>query len=557
GPHRVPIFDLNEDRALNVDDRYDNGADGDAQWHVPMIWRQHDGIMSEVTIARIANGVDTLFINFLVPPIGEDPECVGEECDPGSLQGGHIDVDTWYRVGPRPRFENPAYAGVVSKHEHQYDRHAGRVYVDFFDLNIDAGDEDPPREDIEGQIELDDDSGIPVDEKFIVLVINADFSPGAVLTIGKTDWHVWEYQRAIHIALKNWDASISGSVPSYDPDGPGGADPIELAFTLAEIEADGGTLRYSFSNMAILQGGLHPTQPSCQTQSAYERPPRAFGTGTVVNTLDPDTMIGRWRNGALTTQLVKLTHFTAEPAANPAISRVLIQKPTDLRDAVTVDGVAMASSIDFNGNGTIDTDIGKEEDEHEHEVIGGAIAASGDELLWESTLYWHFGALYDLLEGVRPCYEDDPDGHWAAATLLEQSNDPISATLERLDDGNTENLDFTNGLEDAFAQVYQCINNEVGFSQSEIDAVVTRRYRLPGDPQHECIDLLRDLRKIADRVEEYTLQGEPGGDNGGGNGGDDGEADPIEITGDLENKGDTAGTGFEFGRKSWTDVVDD
>ena len=76
-------------------------------------------------------------------------------------------------------------------------------------------------------------------------------------------------------------------------------------------------------------------------------------------------------------------------------------------------------------------------------------------------------------------------------------------------------------------------------------------------PRHECIDLLRDLRKIEDVVEEYTLVGDLNDDgNGGDNGGDDGQADPIAIGGDLENKGETAGTAFTFGRKSWTDVVD-
>ena len=454
-----PFTTLNEDRTLNDADRYNNGSAEEQQWHVPMLWSQGDGFMSEVTIARIANGVDTLFLNYLVPPIEEDEECVGEECEPGSLEGGHIDVDTWH--GDQP------YAGPVSKHEHEYDVHTGRVYADFFDLNVDASGEDPPRQTVEGHIELDDDSGIARDEKFIILVINADFSPGAVLTIGNRDWHVWEYQRAIHIALKNWNASDGSQAPMYDPDGDGGEAPIELAYTLDEIRANGGTLRQSLSNMAILQGGLHPTQPNCVTRSAYGS---VGGFGEEVITFDPDTHIGRWRNGALTLQLVRYDHFSA----NPAIRQVIIQKPTDLRESITVDGTALASTIDFDDDGRIE--------EANHEIIGGAIATSGIELLWESALYWHFGSLYALLEGERPCYQDDPDGPWAAAVELEQGNDPISATLERLDDGNNQNLDFSQGLESAFAQVSQCIIDNVSGINTLADvANISNRYRR-GDP---------------------------------------------------------------------------
>ena len=129
----------------------------------------------------------------------------------------------------------------------------------------------------------------------------------------------------------------------------------------------------------------------------------------------PRAATGRWRNGALTTQLVKKSYFTDNPVA-PAIAMVDIQQPVDLPPfVITKDGDKVDTSIDY------DDDL--------YETVGGLLARNDAEHIWESTLFWHFGDLTEITGLGRPCY-GDPD--WAEAVTFELSNDPISATLEEL-----------------------------------------------------------------------------------------------------------------------------
>lgn len=502
GPHPTPIYDLNNDGVLGTADLWDaSGEDEEADWHVPMVWQQISSIMSEVTIARVVGGLDALFLNYLEPPLEE--ACEGD-CE-GGFQGGHIDVDTWHT--------DQAFAGESSKHDHEYDKKVGRVYVDFFDINIPlpAGAE-APRKEVKEHIEINStgpdgdnpSSDIASDEKFIVLVANADFSPGSTLKIGAKEWNVMEYQREIHTALKNWDATDSDAVPE-DSDGD------SLIFTWGEIaalrDAEDRTIAHHFNDVAILRGGLHPTQTGCVNSSAY-----GAMDGNDPQTFDPDSLEGRWRNGALTTQLVKASHFSA----NPAIGQVDIQKPDDLSEVVTLeDGTQISTSVDYNDNGSIEED--------NHEVMGGLIAKSGDEHIWESTLFWHFGNLSQIVLGTKPCYGQDG---WEEAVAFEQSNDPITDALEYLDEES--DLDLGSSIDEALAATEAC-------------------------SQLNCKTLYRNLEKLADLVDDYTLTGE--GDDNSGLGGD-GETPQNEGgEGGVIAPLPTEPNEFEDGRKSWSDIV--
>ncbi|MDE0952152.1 MAG: PilC/PilY family type IV pilus protein [Halioglobus sp.] len=479
GPHNAPVFDLNVDGLLSDADRYDDDADpGVEDWQIPMAWRRSDGIASRVTIARISSGVDNLYLNFLQPPLATP--CEGD-CD-GGFQGGHIDVDTWHNSEP--------FAGKSTKHDHEYDKKTGRVYVDFFDI------------DLAGHVEINSTgtpapaSDIDPDEAFVVLVANADFSPGSTMQIGNKTWSVVEYQRQIHTALKNWDASNSSNVP-VDSDGD------SLIFTWAEIEAGGGTISHSFNDIAILAGGLHPTQTGCVKDSAYD-------------TYDPSNQEGRWRNGALTTQLVKASHFSA----NPAISQVTIQDPDDLVATVIIqDGTAINLYEDFDNSGG-------ELQESNHEIMGGTLASSGTEHVWESTLFWHFGNLSKLILGVKPCY-GDPD--WAAAVILEQSNDPFAAVLEYLE------------IEDLDAELAALVCKDFD----------TKKNKCKKYEDQDYAKLLLNLVKLRP---DYEGGGDDGGDSSADTPGDGQTA--LVIPGGVEDD-DGAGVDFKYGRKSWTDLVPD
>jgi hypothetical protein len=320
----------------------DGNTDGDlvdTEDQVSM-WAQPNGIMSQPTIARVADGVDTQLLNYIVPP-AELP-CTGD-C-PGGFQGGHIDVDTDYfnHKGDAKQGDLGGVGGKTYKHTHEYDKDTGRVYVDYLEIGMDK------------HVELSNDSLIPQDQEFIVIVANADMSPGSVLTLDDREYNVVEYQAMIHRKLRAWNG--------------------EGDLTDEGLEASGGTVRHSFNDMAILAGGLHPTNTGC------------------VNKNDAVTK-GRYRNGSLVTQAISRSMFDGD---GNALDKLIVQEPTDLaHPAVLSDGSQVDMKEDFDNSGDFDTD--------NYEVFGGLraqIEGQGDtDALFESTLFWHYPG--------AACYGDD------------------------------------------------------------------------------------------------------------------------------------------------------
>lgn len=232
-----PIFDLNQSGSLTSADNFNANANEatDDPEDVVVMWKQPDGVMSQTAIARVSNGVDAQLLNYVVPPAA--PPCSGD-CVAG-FQGGHIDVDTDYWDD-----KEGGVGDKTQKHNHEYDKKTGQVYVDYFDMN--TGD-------ATGHVELDDTDTVPSDTEWIVLVANADLSPGSVMTIGDKEWNVVEYQAMMHRALRDWN----GTDALLDEDDE------SLIFTTGDISSDGGTVRHAFNDMAILAGGLHPNNTGC------------------------------------------------------------------------------------------------------------------------------------------------------------------------------------------------------------------------------------------------------------------------------------------------------
>lgn len=503
-PLAAPIYNLNVDQFLNADDLYTEDAGADTpEWHVPMMWRQVDGIMSQVTIGFIEAGIDTLFINFLQPSIANSTPCT-ENCT-GGFFNGHIDVETY--PGSRPRGTGAIISAEPFRisHAHIYDKRLGRVYVDYFDLRF----PDSPFPDFHNQFEIDSTGNEPSDinisdsEEFIVLVANADFSPGGTLQIGNKAWNVLDYQVQLHNALYQWDPSVSDGFPVDDDGEP-------LVFTWGEIKNTvDGTIRVSFNDRAILDGGLHPSQSECVITSG------TGGEGR--NTYNPTTREGRWRNGALTIQLVKKSYFTADPEIR-ALAMVDIQKPDDLAASIVTDaGEVLTTSIDYNG----DTDT-----DDEYEQVGGLLAKNDAEHLWESTLFWHFGQLSALTSLGRPCYGDD---NWAEAVALEQDNDAITAALALLGEDLTSET-----LDDALDELENC-NTQA------------------------CLDRYTTLLEIKKLEPEYIHDSN---DGDGEEGPDpdapvvlDGGSTGAGLDGDGGDGSITQGSSHQPGRMSWTDVV--
>lgn len=370
----APIYDLNVDGLLNILDLYNDTADvGTAEFHVPMMWRRANGIMSQVTIGYLGIGKDALFINYLQPQIVSDIPCKGPgQCEKGFL-GGHIDLQTYQG--------DVALDGVATADTHAYDSLTKLVYVDFFKLFLPESETTLCQLYKEGsvldQVEIDSNtdtvcgyptnsSGISGDEEFIVLVANADLSPGSTMRIGNRTWDVVEYQKQIENALRDWDPTEDGN--PVDSDG------IPLVFTWSGINAAKGNISHNFDDRALIDGGIHPTQPGCVSGRAQDTP-----------------ITGRWRNGALTTQLVKKSYFEQNRISS-AIDMVTVQRTG------------------------------------ESGPVTGILAKNRKERIWESTLFWDFGDLTEAAGLGRPCYGSPG---WDDAKAFALSNNPISAALAK------------------------------------------------------------------------------------------------------------------------------
>lgn len=502
-PPGAPIYDLNIDGILNIADLYNNNSGGgEAEWHVPMMWRQAAGNMSQVTIAFRNYGIDALFVNYLQQKIVPDVPCQrlgpNTTCPSGFL-GGHIDVQTYQRDVPP--------GGEPTKNTDAYDSLTKTVWLDFFKLNFPVSQVSLcnllETSSVMGQVEIDSNGiepicGFPVppsdignrigeSEEFIVLVANADLSPGSTLRIGDRSWNVMEYQRQIHNALKNWDPS-SDELPQ-DNDGK------PLVFTWSKIKATTdpitrgpGTIVHEFDDRAIIDGGLHPTQPEC-----------------VGNPTGNGLTKGRWRNGALTVQLVKKDYFTS----NPAIAMVEVQQPDDLPPYVTTkEGNRVYTTIDYADN--------------LYETVGGLYVRNDAGHIWESTVFWHFGEFAELANKGRPCYGD---AGWKEAVTFELSNDPVSATLAAL------GLDIS--------------------SDTLVAAVEGLRLQGCDKQQESCYDRWVRLTNLLELSKEFVRT--KSGGAGSGPSGPDGQT-PYIIPGGTPAT-ITEGTSYEPGRMSWTDIV--
>lgn len=410
-----PIFDLNRTTTLTVDDMIDGNGDMllDATDDIPVMWQQESGIMSEATIARVGQGVDTQLFNYIVPPVSGGYAPCTENCTAGFV-GGHVDVDTDYfgNAGKSKKGQPPDLGGVggkTHKHTHEYDKKTEQVYVDYLAINIGGVDD---------HVELDDPSYIPQDTRFVVIVANAELSPGSVMTLGKQQYNVVEYQALIHKALYNWDGS------SDITDGKGNS----LIFTGRGLTDSGGTVRHSFNDMAIVAGGLHPTNTGC------------------VNGSDAVTK-GRYRNGALVTQAVSLSTLTG--GSNP-LDNLIIQTPSDYSETVLLtDGTQVKMQEDLDKSDSIEP----------IEIFGGLRGIrSGQgvpDVLWESTLFWHYpgGACYG-------------DADWVADVLaardeLTIDEEEFQALLDDLGitdvDEAIAECDLTGNCSDGFYQDLQAL----------------------------------------------------------------------------------------------------
>lgn len=334
------IYDLNRSSTLDDDDQVDNNSNGELgdPEDVPMAWKRETGTMSQVTVARLQQGYDTLFLNYLNPPlvqgVNQSEGCVGD-CV-GGVEGGHFDVST-----------DTTWAGSTQSHSHLYDDLFNITYVDWVN---------PAKTGLKNIPE----AVASDDQEFIVLVANADLSPGVTVTVGNTDYNVVEYQRMLHEKLAAWN----GSGPLTDGNGQ------SLILTMNDLTANGGTVRFTMGSRAIINGGLHATGNGCVNQ-------------------DENVTNDRWRNGSLVVQLVERSHFTS----GPALDRLHVQQPSDLLGQLILsNGNTVILKNDHNDNSLIESAA------PHYEAAGGLVVKDSGEFIYEGAVHWHYGG--------NSCYGD-------------------------------------------------------------------------------------------------------------------------------------------------------
>ncbi len=495
GDNNTIVLNLNGDNDLNTDDVVDISADDTPDLRAPVGLHLGDGNISQPTLASISSGIDAIFINGLRMPLPIVSQVTGP------LLAGHLDVETdspsGGSIAPNNISKHSEYYNIdtndglgygIDGHFHDYDTGNNVTYVDIFQLEPRRGkpsaaaiftgtapcDSTTPNEKsvevdgeclqvLEGELNraydtlatdgdgvaeasvesevyaLGTTTPLAADQKFIVVLANADLTPAADLQIGCRTWNAQEYQDMITAQLE------AGTAPSLLRDTYHGN--ATLLFTAADIATGasdpGGTtcpddspdptLRVYFANTDILQGGIHGTRSQCVLGLHDYRDPVDYWDSEVLcyapkhlygetvdcsglkspigNSLrdpgasyikDPALNLHiteipskegtgyRWRNGALTVQLLKVNSST-----NAA--EYTLEDPAYLPEKKGRFGGTYAKAFTtakVSGKTVMTLTEGPNE--------------SG--LLHETTLYWHLG---DLSDGIQrgapasvPCYGD-------------------------------------------------------------------------------------------------------------------------------------------------------
>ncbi|MFV1983077.1 MAG: pilus assembly protein, partial [Thiohalomonadales bacterium] len=535
GTVRNIYYDLNEDNIFDATDTVNFKVDVTgkqlAPGDIPVAIKQGTGSFSRQLIARVTNGIDANFINGLTLPIIKTCE---SNCTSGFV-GGHIDVDTdspsggssasniidryCYVTGDRsagipvdaagiaipPSTNSPfqrlggipagnaksqdGLSGGTDGHQHEYDKAHGTVEIDY--LNLESYCKQNRADDNTRATKLKlnrvTEVGIGNSTEFFVIIANADLSPGSELNIGNESWSVVVYQKLIQQKLDAWKAA--GAVPtdfrSMMVDNNSGKSLIyTLDQILTTVNAGTGKFTNSFNDRAIIDGGLHPTQTSCVNKSS-----------SITN--------GRWRNGALITQLIDVNNYILNP------STVVKQKPGDLKLKVPVYGVDIylkEAGVIYGGlyadNAGSSTGIG----------------VKNKAFLFESTLFWHFGTLYELNFGLKPCYGD---AQWAKARAFEIAGITPAQLAIYVNDPTTA----------------------LGKAKQKLDNAIATGDQIKIDQAQK--DYNTEYNKLADYVKR------PGtGDN---------LNQPTTITRpvitqDSSKIGTIGNTNLDFGRRAWIDI---
>jgi hypothetical protein len=496
------VFDLNGSNSLTDADGVDYGSP--LTLHYPVAKKLTTGVTplqlaSHPVIAFINSGLDTILINNEgVPQPTTQPPCT-INCS-GGFTGGHIDVDTDSPSGGI--YKTSGFDGLGGKtdvHQHEYDKCAGQVYVDYFSL-------DPRRSPLKCKHDATktatnhnrvtetykkDTTTVTFGntQKFLVLIANADLSPGGKLTIGSAAAvPVKDYQDALinkiqTATLTDADLHTLNELLATTLDG---NNPIDSGVTIP------GALRISFEDSAIQTGGLIGTNTGCVKDQV---------------TITAD----RWRNGALTIQLLAVPSGLTVAQLNAHVAANTTIQADDLHSEKQLDGTTknVGTTAVENTGVTLKRPAN----------LNASTSAENTYFLYESTLFWHW----------------NDEISTATATIL--------ALLA--DQNKTSSISPPCYGDTGWTQIAQAVAQGLTASQlAALDAEIARLEAISNPSKNES----KRLATLKNARSTYV----PPGTGGGGGGGV--VVIPAVTEGGLRSGGHTTGSKIYTGSRSWVEL---
>ncbi len=459
-----PIVDKDENGVIDDRDKVRGGR-------VPMIVGRPTGLRSAPTALRYMGNVDVLMHNALQPAQMSDidPDVLVQLNGDAGLIGGHFDMETYLNG-------SSGYRKGWTSDIHGYDINFGTTTIDY--LNA------------QGSIEsFNPRSG----ERYIVVLANADLSPGAVIKIGRKSWNSLEYQTMIHRKLLNWNGNPSRL---RDDDGD------SLIFTRSDLTCSGCGFSQYIPPDVIGSGGLMPTDVYC-----------------VFNEGDWERRNGRRRDGAMLTYVIELENWS-----NPLRTNKLEeQQPGDLPNRVLISHNNQVKQINLTraSNGI--------------QNFGGLHPKSSDVYAYGATNFWHYrGACYedydqwkeDRAEAINQQFNCTSGESGPNCRRDISGNVELDTLLSQLQNQGILAANFTTGLTSAWAYCEDASNQ----SDSKYNET--------------CVGTNSVLNQL-----EILGAGNIVDGTGGGSGG--GTTTAIRVNGKLSPVTKTKVDKYPQGRKSW------
>jgi hypothetical protein len=418
-------------------------------------------------------------------------------------------------------------------------------------------------------------SVIPDDQKFVVVLANADLSTGAVIQIGCETWTVQEYQDAITPALEGLAAG--GDVPSEwihtlsdirnDSDD-GLSNGICAAETLANgIEkSEEATLRIMFYNRVVQDLSIVPTLPQCvwgtfdynykfDGSNEGEIDPADNPLGHLTEAQEKNYTGYRWRNGALTMQLLEVNdNDTAAYTLQGVSGTYRYLKNSSVRTE-SVDYLPHDSNGNRVGGVIAQAFEGGLNEVSTTPVFGPSVTGADSGMLYESSIFFDYGDWFNFKTGEAAlyCYGNSNQSRvvqevvqgmeWGHYTQLTD----IFFTDGELNDLYYEYLDLVNAVQSA------------GDEDARRAALQALSDFFAENPLVQVYDKLRDWR--GDKVWQKENTGNEGrilpidrsDYDSTSSAADDGT--PSTVDDISRNLTPVLGPNFILGRRTWIDLM--